>query len=70
MGGSEHPSHSLGVTTPDEADVNVGAVRRGVSTWSRMTIYISLFAVLGLLGWGLARAQAGPRSEDAPRTSP
>src|SRR3990170_4186373 len=63
MGGSENPSHSLDVTTPDGADVSVESVRRGVSTWSRMTIYISLFAVLGLLGWGLARAQAGPRSE-------
>src|SRR3990172_5584103 len=63
MGGSENPSHSLDVTTPDGADVSAETVRRGVSTWSRMTIYISLFAVLSLLGWGLARAQAGPRSE-------
>lgn len=37
-------------------------VRPAVPTWARVGIYGAVFALLGLLGWGLARAQAGPRS--------
>lgn len=38
------------------------AIRPGVRVWVRVCIYATVFALLGLLGWGLARAQAGPRS--------
>lgn len=33
------------------------------SPLTKMLIYGSLFALLGLLGWGLLRVQAGPRSQ-------
>jgi len=43
---------------PGTADPSMG--RRG---WVRPLAYGSLLALLGLVGWGLVRAQAGPRDE-------
>ncbi len=43
---------------PGPSDPNGG--RRG---WIRPVVYGGLLALLGLVGWGLVRAQAGPREQ-------
>ena len=46
-----------------EADPGPSIPKAGGRGWVRPLAYGSLLALLGLVGWGLVRAQAGPREE-------
>lgn len=62
MGPGEHPTNVL---IEGQAPIDEGPsepARPAVSTWVSAGIYATVFGLLGLLGWSLVRAQAGPRS--------
>jgi cytochrome c biogenesis protein CcmG/thiol:disulfide interchange protein DsbE len=62
MGSGEHPINTLGERAQARDKDPIAINRPGVSGWVRALIFAAVFALLGLVGWGLARAQAGPRS--------
>lgn len=63
MGSGEHPISAIGDRAENRDNDPVEMAQDRVSAWVRGLVYVAVFALLGLVGWGLSRAQTGPRSE-------